>query len=92
MKGNEWLALVALPAAGAMWLWQAGGAFAAPWSAVGLLALTAALALAWLGRARAARRHFAALDVYAERELARARRQRRARQRPKLVNRPNGRG
>src|SRR5205823_4505008 len=42
------------------------------WPGAGLLALAAVLGLVWLYRVRAARRLFAVLDAYAERELARA--------------------
>jgi hypothetical protein len=55
-------------------LWQALGGHATLWPAVGLLALAAALGASWLYRVRAARRFAAALDAYAERELARAER------------------
>ena len=79
-KGSSWLGPVALlAAAGAagLWLWQTQGAYVPTGPAVALLALTAALGLAWLYRVRAARRLFAALDAYAEREGARAKPQRR---------------
>jgi hypothetical protein len=67
--------VVLLAAAGAagLWLWQTHGADVPRWPAAGLLAL-AALGVVWLYRIRAARRLFAALDAYAEKEVARAER------------------
>jgi hypothetical protein len=44
---------------------------------VGLVALLAAISAVWSYRVRAARRHFAALDAYADRELDRAQLERR---------------
>jgi hypothetical protein len=80
MTGNEgipsraasWAGPVALLAAGAaaLWFWQALGT-SVP---LGLLALTVAVGGIWLYRQRAARRLVAALDTYAEQELARAER------------------
>jgi hypothetical protein len=64
--------LLAAAAAAGLALWQTHGGYEPPRPEVGLLALLAALGGVWLYRARAARRLFAALDVYAERELARA--------------------
>jgi hypothetical protein len=80
LKGSSWLgpvALLAAAGAGGLWLWQTQGAYVPPGPAVGLLALTATLAVFWLYRVRASRRLFAALDAYAEREGARAKPQRR---------------
>ena len=77
LKWASWAAAVGLlAAAGAMGLWsgQTHGAYVPLGAAVGLLALTAALGIFWLYRLRSARRLFAALDAYAERELARAER------------------
>jgi hypothetical protein len=74
-KGVSWAGLVGLLAAAAaagLALWQTHGGDVPPRPEVGLLALAAALVGVWFFRARAARRFFAALDVYAERELARA--------------------
>jgi hypothetical protein len=67
-----------LTAAGAvgLGLWQAGGTPLLLWPAVGLLVLMAVLGVVWLSRVRSARRLFAALDAYAERESARAERRR----------------
>jgi hypothetical protein len=55
-----------------LWLARAGGAEALLASAA--LALTVLLGIAWQRRARAARRWNAAVDAYADREIARARR------------------
>jgi|SRR5579884_1829841 len=52
-------------------LYQTQSAYVPFRPAVGLLALTAALSVVWLSRVRAAYRLFAALDAYAEQELAR---------------------
>jgi hypothetical protein len=79
MKSNEiaypkrafWTGLVMLPVAG-LWLWQTQGGYMALGLVVGLLALSAVFGGVWLYRSRAAHRHFAALDAYAEKELARA--------------------
>ncbi len=86
MKSNEsaqprpasWAGPVALLATGGaagLGLWQAQSAFVPWWLVVGLLTLTAVLGGVWLYRIRAARDFVAALDAYAERELARAKRQ-----------------
>ena len=83
MKSNEsahpkwayWAGPVTLlTAAGAagLWLWQTQGASLPLGLAVGVLALLATLAGVWLSRVRAARRLSAALNAYAEQELARA--------------------
>jgi hypothetical protein len=40
----------------------------------GVLVLTTILGMVWIARARAARRFYAAVDAYAEREIARERR------------------
>jgi hypothetical protein len=85
MKGNAvasarswvWLPVALLAAAGAagLWLWLTHGASVPLRLGLGLLALTAAVALVWIYRARrAARRFWAALDAYAEKEMARAER------------------
>ena len=87
MKSNEvaypkwasWAGSVALLAVAGtaglgLWMWQ--GASLPLRSAAGLMALAAAFSAVWLYRIRAARRHFAALDAYAERELGRAERRR----------------
>ena len=65
-----------LTAAGAagLWLWQTHGEYAPLGWAVGLLALPVALGVVLLSRVRAARRFSAALEAYAEQELARAER------------------
>jgi lysophospholipase L1-like esterase len=60
--------------AGEVWLRPAEGG---NWQALlpaALLALAAVLGIVWLARARAARRWNAAVDAYAEREIARSRR------------------
>jgi hypothetical protein len=67
--------LLAAAGAAGLWLWQTPGTDVPVWPAVGLLAPTAALGVVWLSRIRAARRLFAALDAYAEKEVARAERQ-----------------
>jgi len=72
-KSASWAgpaALLAVAGAAGLWLWQTQGAYVP----LGLLALTAVLGAVWLYRVRAARRLFAALDAYAEKEVARARR------------------
>jgi hypothetical protein len=84
MKGNTvagsksfpWPAVALLAAAGAagLWLWLTHGAYVPLGLGLGLLAATATVALFWLHRARAARRFRAALDAYAEKELARVER------------------
>jgi hypothetical protein len=74
-KSVSWagpVALLGATGAAALRLWQAHGADARLWPAVALLALTAALGLVWLHRVRGARRFFAMLDAYTERELAHA--------------------
>src|SRR5262245_6175000 len=65
-----------LAAAGAvgLWLGQADAVDVLLPAAVALLALAAALGVGWLYRARKARRLLAALDAYAEKEVARAER------------------
>jgi hypothetical protein len=76
-KSASWagpVGLLAVAGAAGLWLWQAHGANVPLGPAVGLLALTVVLGVVWLYRVRAARRLFAALDAYAERELARAER------------------
>jgi hypothetical protein len=81
MKSNEnaypkrafWAGLVMLPVAG-LWLWQTQGGYMPLGLVVGLLTLSAAFGAVWLYRLRAAHRHVAALDAYAEKELARAER------------------
>jgi hypothetical protein len=76
-KSASWAGPVGLlTAAGAAGLWfaQTHGADVPLWSALGLLALTAALGVVWLSRVRAGHRHFAALDAYAAKEAARAER------------------
>jgi hypothetical protein len=59
--------------AGVLALRLARGLSAWPPVAVAAGALVALAAIAWLARARAARRLSVALDVYADRELARSR-------------------
>ena len=66
--------LLAAAGAAGLWLWQTHGASLPIGLAFGLLALTAALAVIWLYRIRASRRLIAALDAYAEKEVARAER------------------
>ena len=76
-KWTSWagpVALLAATGAAGLWLWYTHGAYVPLGAAVGLLALTAALGVVWLYRVRAARRLFAALDAYAEKESARAER------------------
>jgi predicted membrane metal-binding protein len=83
MKNNEsarprsasWagpVVLLAVAGAAGLWVGQADGADVPLRLAAGLLALAAALGVVLLFRARAARRLFAALDAYAEKEVARA--------------------
>lgn len=76
-RSGSWagpMALLAAAAAAGLGLWQTLGGHATLPLAVGLLVLAAALGVFWLYRVRAARRFVAALDAYAERELARAER------------------
>jgi hypothetical protein len=69
-----WAAILIGAAAVGLWLRPADGpGWQAPLEAEGL-ALTVALGLAWRSRARSARRWQAALDAYAQREIARTRR------------------
>lgn len=70
------VALLAAAGAGGLGLWMTQGASLPLRSAAGLAVLAALLAAAWRYRLRAARRHVAILDTYAERELARAERRR----------------
>jgi hypothetical protein len=67
--------VVFLAAAGAvgLWLWLARGDGPAPLAAAALVVAAPLLAL-WQRRARAARRWSAAVNAYADREIARARR------------------
>jgi len=55
------------------WLWLAPGVSVPALLGSAVIALTAVFAIVWLFRLRAARRLIAALDAYAEREIARAR-------------------
>jgi hypothetical protein len=71
--------LLAVDGAAGLWMWQTRGTFVPLWSAVVLLATAAVLGAAWLYRVRASRRLSAALNAYAEQELARARRRLHAR-------------
>jgi hypothetical protein len=78
-KSASWagpVALLAVAGTAGLWLWQTHAAYVPLGPAVGLLAFTAALGMAWLYRIRAARRLFAALEAYAEKEAARAERRR----------------
>jgi hypothetical protein len=78
-KWGLWVGPVALlVAAGVagLWLWLTQAAYVPLWPALGLVAMTAALAVAWLSRVRGANRRFAALNAYAERQLAGTRRRR----------------
>jgi hypothetical protein len=61
------------PAVG-LWLWQTQEINVPVLLALTLLAGTAVFGVVWLSLTRAARRLQAAVDIYAEREIARARR------------------
>ena len=65
------VALLVATGTAAAWLWQTQGLHVPFQPAVSLLALMATLGVVWLFRVRAAHRLFAALDAYAEQELAR---------------------
>jgi hypothetical protein len=65
------VAVLAAAAVAAAWLWQTHGAYVSFRPAVGLVMLMATLGVFWLSRVRAAYRFFAALDTYADQELAR---------------------
>ena len=76
-KSASWarpIALLAAAGAAGLWLWRTHSAYVPLGPTVGLLVLTAALGVVWLYRVRAARHLFAAWDVYANQELARAER------------------
>jgi hypothetical protein len=76
-KATSWawpVGLLAAAGVAGLWLWQTHDTYMSLGPAVGLLAPTAALGAVWLYRIRAARRLFAALDAYAEKEVARAER------------------
>src|SRR5579871_5122180 len=70
--------VLAAVGAAVLGLWITQGASLPLRSAVGLAILVLASLAIWAYRIRAARRLFAALDAYAERELERAKRRRRA--------------
>jgi hypothetical protein len=57
-----------------LWFWLADGGGAAVLLGAAALVLTALLGIAWLSRARGARRCTAAVDAYADREIDRERR------------------
>jgi hypothetical protein len=64
--------------AAGFWLSLAHGGGVAVLSGAAALGLTAVLGTVWLSRARAARRFTAAVDAYAEREICRQRRRKKA--------------
>ncbi|SRR6266536_81229 len=66
-------AVVGAGMVGALWFRPVDGRGRQALLAAAALALTAVLGVVWQSRARAARRWEAALDAYAEREIARAR-------------------
>ncbi len=66
-------AVVGAELIGALWFRPVDGRNRQALLAAAALALTAVLGFVWQSRARAARRWNAALDAYAEREIARAR-------------------
>lgn len=75
LKWTSWagpVALLAAAGAAGLWSWQAHSEYVLLRGAVGVVALTALFSAVWLYRIRTARRHFAALDAYAEQELERA--------------------
>jgi hypothetical protein len=79
LKGTSWagsVALLATAGAAGLGLWMTQDASLPLRSALGLLGLLVAFGAVWLYRIRTARRLFAALDAYAERELHRAERRR----------------
>src|SRR5262249_62059163 len=83
------VAVLGAGVAGGVWLRRAGDG---SWQALlpaAVLALAAALGLVWLARVRAARRWNAAVDAYAEREIARSLR-RHAAKRGRSVSAPRG--
>jgi hypothetical protein len=93
--GIAWLAgfcaVVVLGAgiAGELWLRPAAGGVWPALLPAAFLALTAVLGIVWLTRVRAARRWNAAVDAYAEREIARAQR-RQTPKRGRSVSTPRG--
>src|SRR5262249_11404134 len=68
------VALLAASGAAGLWLWLTQAEYVPLGPAVVLLALAAVFGVVWLYRVRAESRFFAALDAYAEKELARAER------------------
>jgi hypothetical protein len=83
------VAVLGAGVAGELWLRPAEGG---SWQALlpaAILALTAVLGIVWLARARAARRWNAAVDAYAEREIARSLRKHAAK-RGRSVSAPRG--
>jgi hypothetical protein len=66
-------ALLGVGGAVGLWLWPTQGSAVRALPATAVFALTVVLGVLWQYRTRAARRWSAAVDAYAERELARAR-------------------
>src|SRR5262245_24621619 len=76
--------LLAVAGVAGVWLGQTHDSYVLLGLAIGLVALTAALGVVWLYRVRAARRLFAALDAYAEKEATRAGRRPHTPSRPRV--------
>jgi hypothetical protein len=81
-RSTDWVwqaVLLGTAAALGIWLWLAWGDGVQVMLAATVLTATAVLAIVWQLRARAANRLQNAVDVFAEREMARARRGKMAR-------------